>query len=77
MAVERTRPIKQFRAVVAFGPYSKGAKMQPTGIYRDTLLRKGFIEEVKDEPAEELTSLDVPMKPLARRTAGLPPTRKE
>jgi hypothetical protein len=47
--VERNRPKKLFRAKIAFGPYSKGAVLQPTGIYRDTLLRKGFIEEVKDE----------------------------
>lgn len=66
MAVERTRPIKQFRAVIAFGPYSKGAKMQPTGIYRDTLLRKGFIEEVKDEPVE-LENREIPRVTITAR----------
>jgi hypothetical protein len=64
--IERTRPIKQFRAVVAFGPYSKGAKMQPTGIYRDTLLRKGFIEEVRDEP-EELENKEIQPATISRR----------
>jgi len=54
MAVERVRPIKQFRAIVAFGPYSKGALLQPTGIYRETLVRRRFIEEVKDEPIPEV-----------------------
>lgn len=49
--VERSRPKKLFRAKIAFGPYSKGAKLQPTGIYRDMLLRKGVIEEITDEPA--------------------------
>lgn len=66
MAVERTRPIKQFRAIVAFGPYSKGAKMQPTGIYRDTLLRKGFIEEVKDEPVE-VENREIQPETISRR----------
>lgn len=51
--VERKRPIKQFRARVAFGPYRVGDKLQPTGLYRDVLLKRGVIEEVKDEPAPQ------------------------
>ena len=54
MAVARVRPQKQFRAVMAFGPYSKGALLQPTGIYRETLVRRGYIEEVKDEPIPDV-----------------------
>ena len=51
MNVERKRPIKMFKAVKAFGPYRVGDTLQPTGMYRDILLRRGLIEEVKDEPA--------------------------
>lgn len=52
MSEERKRPIKQFRVTQAFGPYVVGAVIQPTGIYRDTLQRRGLIEEVRDEPLE-------------------------
>lgn len=44
--IERKRPIKQFRAKQAFGPYRKGDLCQPTGMYRDVLVRRGLIEEV-------------------------------
>jgi len=54
MSEERKRPIKQFRVLAAFGPYIVGAKIQPTGIYRDTLLRRGVIEEVKDDAELDL-----------------------
>lgn len=72
--VERNRPKKLFRAKIAFGPYSKGATLQPTGIYRDMLLRKGFIEEVADaEPAQDrlqgddLVNRMVPGEAIANR----------
>lgn len=48
--VTRTRPIKLYRAKVAFGPYKKGATLQPTGCYRDALVRQGYIEEITDAP---------------------------
>lgn len=71
MAVTRDRPMKQFRAVVAFGPYSKGALMQPTGIYRETLLKRGFIEEVKDEPIE-LENRQIDSMHMDKRGPGRP-----
>jgi len=48
--IERQRPVKQFRVVTAYGPYRKGDLIQPTGMYRDVLVRRGVIEEVKDPP---------------------------
>jgi hypothetical protein len=51
MTVERVRPIKQFVVVMAYGPYRVGDKIQPTGMYRDVLVRRGLIREVKDDPA--------------------------
>lgn len=53
MSEERKRPIKQFKARIAFGPYRVGDKLQPTGMYRDTLVKRGLIEEVQDEPVPE------------------------
>lgn len=58
---ERRRPIKQFEVLIAFGPYRVGDKLQPTGMYRDVLLRRGVIKEVKDEP--------VPVTAVARDAA--------
>ena len=53
MSVEpRSRPIKLFRVLAAYGPYVKGALIQPTGLYRDMLLRRGLIEEVKEAVVE-------------------------
>jgi hypothetical protein len=67
--------MKQFRAVVAFGNYSKGALLQPTGIYRDTLVRKGYIAEVTDEPIPavpvELDNREIPSAALSRRRKGV------
>lgn len=48
MEVKRTRPIKMFEVIVAHGPYRKGDKIQPTGLYRDALLRQGVIREAQD-----------------------------
>ncbi len=71
MAVVRVRPQKQFRAIMAFGPYSKGALLQPTGVYRETLIRKGYIEEVTDEPIPdvpvELDNREIPRASLRVR----------
>lgn len=54
MTVEtRVRPIKQFKVIVAYGPYRVGDKIQPTGMYRDVLLKRGLIQEVIDEPEEK------------------------
>lgn len=48
----RQIPKRQFRVKLAYGPYQKGAIIEPTGIYRDMLLSKGLIEPVTppDEP---------------------------
>ena len=51
MTEERRRPMKVFRVISAFGPYSKGDQIQPTGMYRDVLVRRGVIEEII-EPIE-------------------------
>jgi hypothetical protein len=58
---ERKRPLKQFEVVKAYGPYQKGARIQPTGHYRSQLLALGVIREVQDEQAP----------PAARQAAGL------
>jgi len=52
MTEERRRPLKQFVVLRAHGPYRKGDKIQPTGMYRDVLLKRGLIEEIKDEPVD-------------------------
>ena len=49
-STERRRPIKQFEVIVAYGPYRVGDKIQPTGLYRDALLRRGLIKEIKEVP---------------------------
>ena len=73
MIEERKRPIKQFRAVKSFGPYRVGDKLQPTGLYRDVLIKRGLIEEIKDEPAFQLHSAQpevnrmIPAAALANR----------
>lgn len=50
MTEDRKRPVKQFRVLHAYGPYVKGQLIQPTGMYRDVLVRRGLIEEVGDVP---------------------------
>lgn len=69
MEVIRKRPIKMFEVIVPHGPYRKGDRMQPTGMYRDALLKRGIIREVKEvenrmvpEPREQV--------PLATRKAA-------
>lgn len=52
MEIARRRPMKVFRVISAFGPYSKGDKLQPTGMYRDELKRRGLIEEIV-EPIDD------------------------
>ena len=54
MAIVRQRPMKMFRVIVAHGPYSVGAKIQPTGIYRERLVAMKYIEEIKDGDADAL-----------------------
>lgn len=74
MEVIRKRPIKQFEVIVAHGPYSKGALIQPTGIYRDALLRRGIIREYVEQSGPPLTDRMVhePRQdlPLAKRKGG-------
>ena len=49
MELTRTRPIKMFVVLQAYGAYHKGDRIQPTGLYRDMLLRKGLIAELKED----------------------------
>jgi len=77
MAVERIRPMKTFRVCKVYGNYAKGAIMQPTGMLRDILLRKGIIEEITDESRIETRGeLDnreiMPRGELVRRGPGRP-----
>jgi hypothetical protein len=55
MNVERRRPVKMFEVIIAHGPYRVGDRIQPTGMYRDVLMRRGLIREVKDEPEVKVT----------------------
>jgi len=76
MEIERKRPMKVFRVIQAFGPYSKGARIQPTGMYRDVLVRRGLIEEII-EPIDDAVSRVVQpehdrMVRLPEKTEGRP-----
>jgi len=48
MEIERKRPLKMFEVIQAYGGYSKGDRIQPTGMYRDVLIRRGLIREVTE-----------------------------
>lgn len=51
MALKKPHPpVKSFRVLQAYGPYSKGAIIQPTGILRQALLQRKLIEEVLEDP---------------------------
>lgn len=54
----------KFRVKLAFGFYSVGAIIEPTGVYRSALLRKGFIEPYT-EPVKAPAKVEPP-KPVAR-----------
>ena len=71
MSEERKRPIKQFVVLQAYGGYRKGDKIQPTGMYRDILVRRGLIKEIKDEPVPvlELHSSPPPMNRMISTAA--------
>lgn len=49
----RSRPLKLFEVLSAYGPYRVGDRIQPTGLYRDQLLRRGVIKEVVTAAAPE------------------------
>lgn len=53
MDVVRKRPLKMFVVLQAHGPYRVGDKIQPTGMYRDVLVKRGLIKEITDEPVVE------------------------
>lgn len=64
------------KVIVAFGFYSVGDEIEPTGVYYDWLVDQGFCEPVKqDEPAAvECAALDtsgaetaVMQKPVKRK----------
>jgi hypothetical protein len=66
---------KKFKVKLAFGMYSVGAIISPTGVYRSDLLRKGFIEPYtepapvpKVEPVKEAPKPVV--KPVTRVDAA-------
>ena len=74
--VTRVRPLKSFRVIRPHGNYVKGAIIQPTGIYRDVLLKKGVIVEIKDEDYDVPIELDnreiLPRAELMKRGPGRP-----
>lgn len=72
MNVERKRPIKQFRVIQAFGPYRKGDVVQPTGMYRDVLAKRGLIEEVQDAPPAVVNRMLTPAIEPPRKLISLP-----
>lgn len=45
----RRRPVKIFEWLIARGYAKKGDRFQPTGMYRDALLKQGAIREVTEE----------------------------
>ena len=63
--IRRVRPLKQYRFKLAYGPYLKGSVVQMTGLWRDVLLGKGIIEEVREEQPEPAALLTAP--PPARQ----------
>lgn len=69
----RTRPLKLFEVLSAYGPYRVGDRIQPTGLYRDQLLRRGVIKEVTPAAleAEALAAAraDAPAAPRAAEPA--------
>jgi hypothetical protein len=52
MAVGRNRPMKLFEVIQAYGPYVKGDLIQPTGMYREVLVKQGRIKEVIQDSAD-------------------------
>jgi len=63
-------PTKKFQVIVAYGPYRKGDVIQPTGLYRDTLLHRGIIREIKIDPdAVPLVNRQVEIEDLVQRAA--------
>lgn len=65
-------PIKKFRVISAYGPYRKGDVIQPTGMYRDELLRRKVIELCADV-APARTNRQVNGGELFNRDAGQKP----
>lgn len=65
----RHYPKKQFRVKLAYGPYQKGAIIEPTGVYRDMLLSKGLIEPLAPAAAapSQGALLEAPVGTLNRR----------
>jgi hypothetical protein len=73
--ISPAHPPKRYRLTVAWGPYPKGHVFEPTGIYRQQLLARGVIEEVKDDPVARAQSADdQPAAPKGRGKPKTPPT---
>ncbi len=45
------KTLPKVRFVVAWGQYRKGDIIQPTGVFRDELLRGRLVELVQEQPA--------------------------
>lgn len=48
------------RVIRPFGQFNTGFVMFPTAIYRDALLKRGWVEEVKAEPQAKPTNQNKP-----------------
>lgn len=55
------------RVILAYGPYSVGDEIQPTGVFRDWLKARGFIELIDDEPEVEAPVQAIPRRVKAKR----------
>ena len=57
--IKRIRPAKEYKVLYAYGPFLKGDIIQPTGIYRDMLIARGLIEELKEDEEEHKMKVSV------------------
>lgn len=42
--------VKKYKVILAFETYSVGDVIEPTGVWRDNLLSRGYIEPVIEQP---------------------------
>lgn len=74
MTEVRRRPLKVFEWVSPRGYAKKGDRFQPTGIYRDTLLKQGAIREVTEQEIEQERALKEATERLPEERQGPPLT---
>lgn len=69
---------KPYRVILAYGTYSVGDVVYPTGLLRDQLLRAGLIEPIQEPIAEEPAEAPVPEAAAVepKENAGMPPPRR-